>query len=202
MITTKIGTSTSRPNFLSANHTNVGNATVSNTSVWCAVRPTPQTNAAKYSRQRRSGSKLQRYNTTSVPARQNAFSPYTSAITACDHITGLSAINNPAATELTRMIKSSNCRFASFCRNPTFTAITCPLFEVNSVISPAASALKNADIKLIRHAMLPNGMMCCQIHAQIVQIGYPGGCGTPRWFAAVRNSPESSNVTLGASVYT
>ena len=35
---------------------------------------------------------------------------------------------------------------------------------------------------------------------QNVQNGYPGGCGTPRFAAAVANSPESSRPTDGPSV--
>ena len=47
MITNKIGASMLRPSFRSANQTNVGKATVNNTSVWWFVRPTPHKNAAR-----------------------------------------------------------------------------------------------------------------------------------------------------------
>jgi hypothetical protein len=38
------------------------------------------------------------------------------------------------------------------------------------------------------------------IHEHKVQNGYPGGCGTPRFAAAVANSPESSSPTDGPKV--
>jgi len=82
----------------------------------------------------------------------------------------------------------------------SFAVNTRPLRDTSSAVNPAANAPQTADNKFSRHATLPTGKRCVHSHPTNVQTGYPGGCGTPKLHAAVTSSPESSSVTLGASV--
>ena len=96
-------------------------------------------------------------------------------ITDCDHITGLNARNSPAETLLARMTGSADRSPVSRRHNATRAAMPWPIREINSAASPTASAPVAAENRLVRQAMLPQGMIPCQSQARIVQIGYPGG---------------------------
>ena len=73
-------------------------------------------------------------------------------------------------------------------------------------VQPAANAPVTAEKSDIAQAGVGCPMYVTQekrrqnIQPHSVQNGYPGGCGTPRWSAAVASSPESSRPTDGPSV--
>ncbi len=104
---------------------------------------------------------------------------YTSEITDCDHITGENASTRAADTALANTSRLTAGLLVR-CRNPTRCPITWPVLEITSATRPIAAAPNTTDIRFTRQAMLPNGISFCQAQARMVQIGYPGGCGTPR----------------------
>ena len=75
---------------------------------------------------------------------------------------------------------------------------------MRSAVNAHATAPVTAEQSEIAHAGLGKPCHVTQLntrqntHESIVQSGYPGGWGTPNPFAAVANSPASSNPTDGA----
>jgi hypothetical protein len=57
-----------------------------------------------------------------------------------------------------------------------------------------------ADRKFVATANGRNDSNFPHTFSSNTKIGVPGGCGIPSTRAAAMNSPESQNVTLGASV--
>ena len=90
--------------------------------------------------------------------------------------------------------------------DPIESSMSLPERQMSIAVQPAANAPATAEKSDTAHAGVGWPMYVTQektrqkIQQQSVQKGYPGGCGTPRWSAAVASSPESSRPTEGPRV--
>ena len=142
----------------------------------------------------------------------SAFSEYTSTITLWLQSTGLNASSSPAVTPAARHTPfaqgaSPSPAAASAPRPPAkHPSTSAPLRHTSSASSPHANAPLTALASPTPQAGFGCPLYCTQWnthwknHVSSVQIGYPGGCGTPSQSLATASSPLSSSVTVGASV--
>ena len=78
--------------------------------------------------------------------------------------------------------------------------------ETSIAVRPQARAPQKADMTAMAQAGLGWPRKVTQesrranTQAHIVQVGYPGGWGTPAKSPAVASSPQSSSETVGAQV--
>ena len=130
---------------------------------------------------------------------------YISTIVDCDHSTGDSAnVSAPAtAPPKARIGEHARCPASPSTTSPTKSRLD---LHISIAVHPAAIAPNAAEQRLTHQAGVGCPMYVThenalqKSHEQNVQNGYPGGCGTPRFAAAVASSPESSRPTLGPRV--
>src|ERR1051325_1077885 len=106
--------------------------------------------------------------------RKNALSVYTSVMTACDHITSLTAKIKPPEMPATWQIRSRVAAVSFSEKGLTTSRKLAALREIRRATSPLVIAPHRAEKRFTRQAILPMGILFVS-QVSMVHNGYPGG---------------------------